>query len=411
MMANGDVVLQSGTQDLGTGTYTVMAQFAADEFGLPIERVRFELGDSRLPQAPVSGGSQTVASVGPAVLAACQQARDHLVAMALSDAGDRWAGARPADFHLQDGAVVGPPGRMTVGEMLARRNVGFIDVQADAKPPGKDDKTHSLHAFGAQFAEVRVDPLLGEIRVSRLVGVFDGGRVLNAKTAHSQLIGGMTFGVGMALLEETMVDEVHRPHRQRQHLAEYMVPVNADIPVITATLLDGGRSASPIPVGAKGLGELPMVGMAAAIANAVYHATGVRVRDPTDPSGGSARLTGPCRAGAQLRCRASGRSLPVQNATMRTSHHVLRHAVADRWRLGPSAGRQERSPCVNPGNRGGESVPWPMPSGADLDRALVAAAKGLRGMAEDACRSVERSKVHAQGRRPAARADRPRRRR
>ncbi len=277
MMANGDAVVQSGTQDLGTGTYTVMAQLAADELGLPIERVRFELGDSRFPQAPVSGGSQTVASVGPAVVAACQQARDHLIAMAISDAGDRWQGAKPADFHLQDGAVVGPQGRMTVGEMLARRNVPSIDIQSEAKPGSKDKETYSMHAFGAQFAEVRVDPLLGEIRLSRLVGVFDGGRVLNAKTAHSQLIGGMTFGVGMALLEETLVDQ-DTGRIVNANIAEYLLPVNADIPVISAKLLDGDdRRANP--VGAKGIGELPMVGMAAAIANAVFHATGVRVRD------------------------------------------------------------------------------------------------------------------------------------
>ena len=276
-MANGDVVVQSGTQDLGTGTYTVMAQLAADELGLPIERVRFELGDSTLPPAPVSGGSQTVASVGSAVVAACQQARAHLIAMAISDAGDRWPGAKPDDFRLEDAAVVGPPGRMTISEMLARRDVGFIDLQAESKPPGKDNKTHSMHAFGAQFAEVRVDPLLGEVRLSRLVGVFDGGRVLNAKTARSQLIGGMTFGVGMALLEETIVDE-NTGRIVNANLSEYLVPVNADIPVITAKLLDGDdRLANPI--GAKGLGELPMVGMAAAIANAVFHATGVRVRD------------------------------------------------------------------------------------------------------------------------------------
>ncbi len=278
LLADGDAVLQSGTQDLGTGTYTVMAQLAADEFGLPIERVRFELGDSRFPSAPVSGGSQTVASVGPAVLAACKQARDHAVAMALSDAGDRWPGAVPADFRLEGGAVIGPQDRrMTLGEMLARRGVEFVEVQADSSPPPKDKKTHSLHAFGAQFAEVRVDPLLGEIRLTRLVGVFDGGRVLNAKTAHSQLIGGMTFGVGMALLEETMVDEA-TGRIVNANISEYLLPVNADIPVIDARLLDGDdREANP--VGAKGLGELPMVGMAAAIANAVYHATGVRVRD------------------------------------------------------------------------------------------------------------------------------------
>ena len=277
LMANGDAVLQSGTQDLGTGTYTVMAQLAADGLGLPIERVRFELGDSRFPAAPVSGGSQTVASVGSAVLAACKQAQDHAVAMALSDAGDRWQGAAAADYKLQDGAVVGPQGRMAMADMLARRNVEFVEVSADSAPPAKDKQTHSLHAFGAQFAEVRVDPLLGEIRLSRLVGVFDGGRVLNAKTARSQLIGGMTFGVGMALLEETMVDE-NTGRIVNANISEYLLPVNADIPVMTATLLDG-NDLDANPVGAKGLGELPMVGMAAAIANAVYHATGVRVRD------------------------------------------------------------------------------------------------------------------------------------
>ena len=280
LLANGDAVLQSGTQDIGTGTYTVMAQLAADALGLPIERVRFELGDSRFPPAPVSGGSQTAASVGSAVLVACQQARDHAVAMALSDAGDQWKGATPGDCRLQDGAVVAPQGRMTIGEMLARRNVDSIDVVGDAKGPPKEKgkKTHSLHSFGAQFAEVRVDPLLGEIRISRLVGVFDGGRVLNAKTAHSQLIGGMTFGVGMALLEETLADE-GTGRIVNANISEYVMPVNADIPAISAVLLEGGDDQNANPVGLKGIGELPMVGMAAAIANAIYHATGVRVRD------------------------------------------------------------------------------------------------------------------------------------
>ena len=278
LLADGSAVLQSGTQDIGTGTYTVMAQLAADELGLPIERVRFELGDSRFPEAPVSGGSQTAASVGSAVLVACRQARDHALSMAISDAG--WQGGDLAAYRLQDGAVVGPQGRMTIGEMLARRNVESVDVVGDAKGPPKEKgkKTHSLHSFGAQFAEVRVDPMLGEIRIARLVGVFDGGRVLNAKTAHSQLIGGMTFGVGMALLEETVVDE-GTGRIVNANISEYLLPVNADIPQITATLLDGGDDQNANPVGLKGLGELPMVGMAAAVANAVYHATGVRVRD------------------------------------------------------------------------------------------------------------------------------------
>ena len=277
LLASGDAVLQSGTQDIGTGTYTVMAQLAADELGLPIERVRFELGDSRFPPAPVSGGSQTATSVGSAVLAACKLARDHAVAMAMADG--QWQGD-PAAYRLQDGAVAGPQGRLTIGEMLARRGVESIDLVGDAKGPPKEHgkKTHSLHSFGAQFAEVRVDPLLGEIRVTRLVGVFDGGRVLNAKTARSQLIGGMTWGVGMALLEETLVDEA-TGRIVNPNISEYLLPVNADIPAITAMLLDGGNDQNANPVGIKSLGELPMVGMAAAIANAVFHATGVRVRD------------------------------------------------------------------------------------------------------------------------------------
>jgi xanthine dehydrogenase YagR molybdenum-binding subunit len=278
LLADCSAVLQSCTQDIGTGTYTVMAQLAADALGLPIERVRFELGDTRYPPAPVSGGSQTAASVGSAVLAACEQARDHAVAMAISDAG--WQGANPADYRLAGGAVVGPQGSMPIGQMLAKRNVTEIDVTGDAKPASrkKGEAKFSYHAFGAQFAEVRVDPMLGEIRLGRLAGVFDGGRVLNPKTAHSQLIGGMTYGVGMALLEETLVDE-NTGRIVNANLAEYMVPVNADIPVIQAELLPDGDDLNANPVGIKGLGELPMVGMAAAIANAVHHATGVRVRD------------------------------------------------------------------------------------------------------------------------------------
>jgi xanthine dehydrogenase YagR molybdenum-binding subunit len=275
LMANGDAVVQSGTQDLGTGTYTIMAQLAADELGLPIDRVRFELGDSRFPKAPVSGGSMTAASVGPAVVAACAQARDHVLAMALSDMPE-WTGVTAAELKLQDGMVTGPKGSLGLAEMLARRQVDNLAFEAGSAPGG-EQKTHSMHAFGAQFAEVKVDPDTGEIRVSRMVGAFDAGRVLNAKTAHSQLIGGMVFGLGMALLEETAGD----PSSGRivnANLSDYLLPVHADVPKIEAILLDGDDRIFN-PVGAKGIGELPMVGVAAAVANAVYHATGVRVRD------------------------------------------------------------------------------------------------------------------------------------
>lgn len=276
ILADGTAVLQSGTQDLGTGTYTVMAQLAADELGLPIGRVRFELGDSRLPAAPVSGGSQTVTSVGPAVVAACVQARDQLLGMAMADRGAAWQGLAPADLRLQDGAVASPRGRIGIGEMLARRNVEFLDFQVDAKP-GDEKKNFSLHSFGAQFAEVHVDPDTGEIRVARYVGAFDGGRVLNPKTARSQLIGGITFGIGMALHERTEMD-LASGRIANANLSEYLLPVNADIPDIT-TILVANDDRNGNPVGSKGIGELPMVGVAAAVANAVYHATGVRVRD------------------------------------------------------------------------------------------------------------------------------------
>jgi xanthine dehydrogenase YagR molybdenum-binding subunit len=269
LAADGSVVVQAASQDIGTGTYTVMAQVAADTLGLPVSRVRVELGDSAFPPAPVSGGSMTVASLGPAVLKAAQQVRDRLLDLA----AQRWPGTSLDTLNLRNGVVSGPAGRVGVGELLAGQ--GTLEITA-AAAPSEEKKRYSTHSFGAQFCEVRVDPDFGTVRVSRWVGVFDVGRVLNAKTGRSQALGGITFGIGMALLEETHVD----PKLGRivnANIAEYLVPVNADVPELTVELLDG---SDPIvdPLGARGLGELPMVGVAAAIANAVYHATGKRVR-------------------------------------------------------------------------------------------------------------------------------------
>jgi xanthine dehydrogenase YagR molybdenum-binding subunit len=245
--ANGTALVQVGTQDIGTGTYTVMSQIAADTLGMPVERIQFELGDSEFPHAPVSGGSMTVASVGPAVKAACEAVRAKLHA----DAGN------------------------SLPELLAARNMEFVEATSEAKP-GEEEHSYAMHAFGAQFVEVRIDPDLGEIRVSRFVGAFDAGRVMNAKTARSQLIGGIVYGLGMALLEETHVDgETGRI--VNANIADYLVPVNADVPDIQ-TIIVANDELTSNPLGAKGIGELPMVGVAAAVANAVYHATGVRVR-------------------------------------------------------------------------------------------------------------------------------------
>jgi xanthine dehydrogenase YagR molybdenum-binding subunit len=209
------------------------------------------------------------------VLAACEAARGKLFDLALGDQRLGWQSVSRDSLRLQDGFVVGPTGRVPVAELLARHGTDFIEATDEAKP-GAEQKRYSMHAFGAQFAEVRVDPDLGEIRVSRFVGAFDAGRVMNAKTARSQLIGGIVYGLGMALLEETHVDgETGRI--VNANIAEYLVPVNADVPDIQIIIAENDERNSN-PLGAKGIGELPMVGVAAAVANAVYHATGMRVR-------------------------------------------------------------------------------------------------------------------------------------
>jgi xanthine dehydrogenase YagR molybdenum-binding subunit len=273
--ANGTALIQSGTQDIGTGTYTVMSQIAADTLGMKVDRIQFELGDSNFPHAPVSGGSMTVASVGPAVLAACEAMRDKLLDLALNDQRLGWQDLNRDTLRLQDQAVVGPRGRVSVAELMARKGQDFV-VTASSVKAGDEAKRYAMHSFGAQFVEVRVDADLGEIRVARCVGAFDAGRVMNAKTAHSQLIGGIVFGLGMALFEEAHVDgETGRI--VNANVADYLLPVNADVPDITAIVVENDERTSN-PLGAKGIGELPMVGVAAAVANAVYHATGVRVR-------------------------------------------------------------------------------------------------------------------------------------
>jgi xanthine dehydrogenase YagR molybdenum-binding subunit len=274
LMPDGSALVRSGTQDIGTGTYTTMAQVAADELGLPLARVRVELGDSRLPPAPVSGGSMTTASVLPAVRDAAAQARDRLLDLSKSHGTAAWQGQ--GDRQLADGVVHGPGGTMRVAEVMTRADVAFVEASSDDKP-ADDAQKYARHAFGAQFCEVRIDADLRTIKVSRWLGAFDCGTVINQKTARSQLIGGIVFGMGMALLEETRVD----PETGRivnANIADYLMPVNADVPEI-ATIMLGAPDLVTTPLGVKGVGELPMVGAAAAIANAVYHATGTRIRE------------------------------------------------------------------------------------------------------------------------------------
>jgi xanthine dehydrogenase YagR molybdenum-binding subunit len=279
MLADGRVVVRSATQDLGTGTYTVMAQVAADVVGVPLSRVAFELGDSRMPQAPVSGGSMTVASVASAVHAACEALRTRLVGMAVADPASPLSGAVAGDVVAQDGVLylrTDPARRETMAQVVARHGQGQVEVSADAAP-GDEARRFSMHAFGAVFVEVAVDELLGEIRVPRVVGAYGVGKLLNQKTARSQLMGGIVWGLGMALFEETVFDQ-RLGRAVNGNLAEYHVPANADVKLIDVQVVDED-DPHVNPLGAKGIGEIGITGVAAAVANAVYHATGRRVRD------------------------------------------------------------------------------------------------------------------------------------
>ena len=276
---DGTAVVRSGTHDLGTGTYTVMAQVAADALGLPVSRVAFELGDTRFPEAPVSGGSQTVASVGPAVHQAAREARDKLIATALGDSASPLHGLNANDVDSVDGWLFAKADRARRDEMravLARAGGRAITGEASADP-GDEKKRYAMQAFGAVFVEVHVDPDLGTVRVPRIVGAYGVGRVLNRKTAHSQLMGGIVWGIGMGLMEKTEMDwRVGRA--VNANLADYHVPVNADIGDIDITIVDE-HDAHINELGTKGVGEIGITGVAAAIANAIYHATGKRIRD------------------------------------------------------------------------------------------------------------------------------------
>ena len=226
-----------------------MTQVAADTLGLPIERVKFTLGDTRFPKAAVHGGSMSMASVGAAVQAACRRVREQ----ALTRAGGT---------DLTE----------------AMRRIGeAVDASADVEP-GEDNKRFSMHAFGAVFAEVAVDADLGETRVRRLVGAYGVGRVVNPKLATSQCLGAMMGGLGMALMEQAVVDG-RNGRVPNANLAEYAVPVHADKPPVMDVIFVDEHDPHVNPLGVKGIGELAMVGVAPAIANAVFHATGKRVRD------------------------------------------------------------------------------------------------------------------------------------
>jgi xanthine dehydrogenase YagR molybdenum-binding subunit len=276
---DGTADVETATSDMGPGTYTAMTQVAADALGLPLNRVRFALGDSRFPQAPSHSGSRTMASVGSSVLNAANMLRDRFIRTAVVDPGSPLNGLRPVDVTVTDGRMfhtAEPTRGEPYQDLLRRRGWRSLDSQQTWTPDDADER-FSMYAYGAVFAEVGVDELLGTVRIRRVYGCYDAGRVINPKLAHSQAIGGMVGGIGMALLEATDLD--YRDGRiVNANMSDYLVPVNADVPALDADFLPAEDTIAD-PLGVKGLGELVIVGVPAAIANAVFNATGRRVTD------------------------------------------------------------------------------------------------------------------------------------
>ncbi|MEV0035343.1 xanthine dehydrogenase family protein molybdopterin-binding subunit [Streptomyces sp. NPDC050804] len=279
--ADGTAVVRSDMTDIGTGTYTLLTQVAADGLGLPPDRVRVELGRSGFPVSAGSGGSWGAGNSSTAVHRACAALREELLLAACGDPHSPLYGLDPATAVLADGGVRvdGMSGPLPLAEIVGRVRPEGIEAEGAASFMTEEPNyaAYSINTYGAHFAEVGVDADTAEIRLRRMLGVFSAGRVLNAKTARSQLMGGMIWGVGMALEEAVLVDTRSGALVNRD-LAQYMVPVHADIPEIDAVVLEGFDDKAN-PLGAKGVGELGICGAGAAVANAVFNATGVRVRD------------------------------------------------------------------------------------------------------------------------------------
>ncbi|CAN7775900.1 xanthine dehydrogenase family protein molybdopterin-binding subunit [Variovorax sp. LjRoot178] len=277
--ADGTASVTSATSDIGPGTYTVMTMIAAEFLGLRLDQVKFELGDTRQPQAPAQGGSWTTSSVGSAVRGAALTIAAKLLDLANQDAASPLRGVAAADVEMLDGrlrAKSDPSRFINIAEVMRRTGTSEITEVYNSMPSPERAKYASL-AHGAQFVEVKVDPDLGTIRVSRVVEITACGKILNPLASHSQEIGGVVWGIGMALEEATEVD--HRTGRiMTASLQHYHVPVNADIHSIETIFVEEDDTIVN-PLGVKGMGELGMVGIPAAIANAVYHATGKRIRD------------------------------------------------------------------------------------------------------------------------------------
>jgi xanthine dehydrogenase YagR molybdenum-binding subunit len=282
IMPNGTALVRTATQDIGTGTYTVLALVLAEATGIPLDKIDVRLGDTTLRVGPISGGSWTTESVIPAVSKAGRAAVQTLLTLSTTGPHAPFKGAAADELQLANGRVSrksDPSSGVPLGDVLARANVRAAvgNGQSSTSFGSEESRKYSLHSFGAQFAEVTWQPEIARLRVSRFVSVIDAGRMLNPKPAHNQIEGAIVMGVGMALLEEARYDKRYGAPIN-SNLADYIVSTNADAPAIDVTFLDYPDKVLN-ELGARGVGEIGLAGTAAAITSAVYHATGVRVRE------------------------------------------------------------------------------------------------------------------------------------
>jgi len=277
LKSDGSALVESAMQEIGCGTYTVMRQVAADALGLPAEKVDVHLGDTRLPESHSAIGSTTMSNAGAGVLLAANTVRDKAVALAITGKDAPFAGAAAKDVSAVDGGLALGERVIAYPDLLARNGLQVLAAEGSYDPIEEARGSSAIFSFSALFAEVRVDEELGLVRLSRFVGAYDAGRIINPRTARSQAIGGIIWGVGQALLEQSQTDLLMGRFLHRNY-SGYLVPTNADIPELDV-IFAGEFDAEASPLGAKGIGELTAVAVAPAIVNAVFHATGTRIRD------------------------------------------------------------------------------------------------------------------------------------
>lgn len=293
---NGRVCVRCATQDIGTGTYTIFAQVVHASTGIPLDRIDVFLGDSSLPDGPTSGGSMATSAVLPAATYAVRDAVTRLLHIAAMTPNSPFHGIKPENLAMSDGRVKAKEQPQVMGvalhsggnltangvpfeEVLKLADVGSLSATGRTVPSFDDPKAkqYSLHSYGAHFAEVEWEPEIARLRVSRIVSVFDCGRIINKKAGTNQMLGATVMGLGMTLFEDTIFDQ-RSGQPINNNFADYLVPTCADLPDLDVTFLDY-PDLIVNEYGARGIGEIGMAGVAPAIASAVYHATGVRVRE------------------------------------------------------------------------------------------------------------------------------------